>query len=179
MAELGRAPRRDLFDFSYDVAAQAIGAVIAVAVVAISAIAFGFIQRSPETLIPAVGGLAVGASVAAVLFYGRARWFRREARQVERRESNLLHESLRESPYVYDDATDDEIRNALDRLPDQERTVVVLRFGVPKTSAEIGDGLGVSSAKIRALERQGLEKLHILLAAGRGHTEEGAVFRVP
>jgi RNA polymerase primary sigma factor len=60
-------------------------------------------------------------------------------------------------------AEEAEVERALERLPDAERDVVRLRFGVggadPVAASEAGRRLGVSSERVRELERRALERL--------------------
>ena len=55
-----------------------------------------------------------------------------------------------------------EVRRALAKLPEQERRVLELRFGIegsPQALETIGKELGVSREHVRRLEREGLEQL--------------------
>jgi RNA polymerase primary sigma factor len=60
-------------------------------------------------------------------------------------------------------AVDDIVREALGDLPDRQRHVLELRFGVadgqPRTLAEVGDELGISRERARQLEANGLRRL--------------------
>jgi RNA polymerase primary sigma factor len=63
-----------------------------------------------------------------------------------------------------------EVRRALARLPEQERRVLELRFGLdlpPQTLDTIGKDLGVSRERVRQLEAEGLTQL----GAELGETE--------
>ena len=67
-----------------------------------------------------------------------------------------------------------EVRRALATLPEQERRVLELRFGVggsPQALETIGKELGVSREHVRQLEREGLE----LLSAALGGPDELAL----
>jgi len=60
-------------------------------------------------------------------------------------------------------ARDDALRRALDRLPEAERNVVMLRYGIgdddPTPLREAGRRLGISSDAVRKLERKALAEL--------------------
>ncbi len=60
-------------------------------------------------------------------------------------------------------AMDDIVRGALENLPDRQRHVLELRFGVgdsqPRTLAEVGEELGISRERARQLEANGLRRL--------------------
>ena len=67
-----------------------------------------------------------------------------------------------------------EVRRALATLPEQERRVLELRFGIegaPQTLEAIGKELGVSREHVRQLEREGLE----LLSEALGGSDELAL----
>jgi len=67
---------------------------------------------------------------------------------------------------VIQEVLEKEIYDLLDKLPEKERRVVELRFGLkgnePKTLREIGDILGVSRERVRQLETRALRKLRSL-----------------
>ncbi len=67
---------------------------------------------------------------------------------------------------VLQEVLEKEIYDLLDRLPEKERRVIELRFGLrgnePKTLREIGDILGVSRERVRQLETRALRKLRSL-----------------
>jgi RNA polymerase primary sigma factor len=58
---------------------------------------------------------------------------------------------------------DDALRRALDRLPEREREVVKLRYGIngddPTPLSETGRRLGISQDAVRRLERRALSEL--------------------
>jgi RNA polymerase primary sigma factor len=61
-----------------------------------------------------------------------------------------------------------ELRRALTELPERERRVLELRFGIdgePHSLEAIGKELGLSRERIRHLEGDGLAKLAVLLGA--------------
>ncbi len=59
-----------------------------------------------------------------------------------------------------------EVYDLLEKLPEKERKVIELRFGLsgeePKTLREIGEALGVSRERVRQLETRALRKLRSL-----------------
>jgi RNA polymerase primary sigma factor len=55
-----------------------------------------------------------------------------------------------------------EVRRAIEKLPEHERKVVELRFGLdeePMSLEAVGRELGIKGGRVRQLERQALEKL--------------------
>jgi RNA polymerase primary sigma factor len=64
---------------------------------------------------------------------------------------------------VADTLRHEAVQRAIDTLPDNERTVIHLRFGTagepPQTLTEIGRRLGLSSTRTRELEEQALRRL--------------------
>jgi RNA polymerase primary sigma factor len=67
------------------------------------------------------------------------------------------------SAEVHDTAQRDSIRSAVADLPDDEREVIVLRFGMlgddPLTLQEVADELGSTRDRVRRLEKLALDKL--------------------
>jgi len=65
------------------------------------------------------------------------------------------------------------LADALSELPDRERTVLELRFGLgddqPKTLREIGDAMGLSRERVRQIESRALNRLR------RSHTTRSLV----
>ncbi len=59
-----------------------------------------------------------------------------------------------------------DILRALDALPDRERKVIELRFGLqgeqPRTLEEVGRAFGVTRERIRQIENNTLKKLQAL-----------------
>ncbi len=68
--------------------------------------------------------------------------------------------------HVVQEVLEKEIYDLLDKLPEKERKVIELRFGLrgnePKTLREIGEILGVSRERVRQLETRALRKLRSL-----------------
>lgn len=64
---------------------------------------------------------------------------------------------------IIDEALEKEIENLLDKLPEKERRVLELRFGLrgeePRTLREIGEILQISRERVRQLETRALRKL--------------------
>jgi RNA polymerase primary sigma factor len=65
--------------------------------------------------------------------------------------------------YVSSELDFEALRDAVDTLPDNERTVITLRFGLdrdePKPLRETGRQLGLSSERVRQLEEKALRRL--------------------
>jgi len=65
----------------------------------------------------------------------------------------------------------EDIRKALDALPERERQVIELRFGLtgtdPRTLEEVGRAFGVTRERIRQIENNTLKKLQSLPEAQR------------
>jgi RNA polymerase primary sigma factor len=60
-----------------------------------------------------------------------------------------------------------EVRRAIAQLPERERRIIELRFGVggePKALEAIGKELGITRERVRQLEAQALQKLETELA---------------
>ena len=58
------------------------------------------------------------------------------------------------------------LRNALDRLDDRERRVLILRYGLgdgePQTFRQIAGELGITRERVRQIERQALGQLALM-----------------
>jgi RNA polymerase primary sigma factor len=67
------------------------------------------------------------------------------------------------SAEVYEKAQRDSLRTAVADLPDDEREVIVLRFGMqgdpPRTLQEVADELGSTRDRVRRLEKLALDRL--------------------
>ena len=65
--------------------------------------------------------------------------------------------------YVSTEMGSDALRQAVGTLPENERTVITLRFGLdreePQALRETGRRLGLSSERVRQLENQALKRL--------------------
>ncbi len=76
------------------------------------------------------------------------------------------HGTAEVEEHVIQEVLEKEIYDLLDKLPEKERKVIELRFGLrgnePKTLREIGDILGVSRERVRQLETRALRKLRSL-----------------
>ena len=72
---------------------------------------------------------------------------------VSRRDEDVVHISLREEM----------LRRALEELPERERTVVELRYGIdggePTPLREIGRQLGITPERVRQIESRALGRL--------------------
>jgi RNA polymerase primary sigma factor len=60
----------------------------------------------------------------------------------------------------------EDIQRALDSLPERERRVIELRYGLtgepPRTLEEVGRAFGVTRERIRQIENNTLKKLELL-----------------
>ncbi len=76
------------------------------------------------------------------------------------------HGTAEVEEHVVQEVLEKEIYDLLDKLPEKERKVIELRFGLrgnePKTLREIGEILGVSRERVRQLETRALRKLRSL-----------------
>jgi RNA polymerase primary sigma factor len=68
-----------------------------------------------------------------------------------------------------------EVRNALSRLPERERRVLELRFGLdgdPQPLETIGKELGISRERVRQVEGEAMAQLAELLGSTPDHDDE-------
>jgi RNA polymerase sigma-70 factor (sigma-E family) len=99
-------------------------------------------------------------------------------RYVERREASRRSGDDRGVRMVEDGAADhDAVWQAIQRLPDKQRRVVVLRYYEDLSEADTAELLGVSVGTVKSQTSRGLARLQVLLAesagTGRDHTEGG------
>ncbi len=76
---------------------------------------------------------------------------------------------------VSDTMETEEMRRMVDALPEREREIIRMRFGLdneePMTLAQIGERLGITRERARQLEIQAIERMRNPNAARRTHTE--------
>ncbi len=74
-----------------------------------------------------------------------------------------MHGTAEVEERVIDEVLEKEVSDLLDRLPEKERRVIELRFGLrgeePRTLREIGEILNISRERVRQLETRALRKL--------------------
>lgn len=81
--------------------------------------------------------------------------------------AEMPDESLGMSDALAEEAMVDAVRACIKELPSREAIVIRLRRGVntdPMTLAKIGDILGVTAERVRQIQKEGEEKLRVLLA---------------
>lgn len=87
-------------------------------------------------------------------------------RYLERREASRLHGDDRGVRRVDDHAADqDEVWQAIQRLPDRQRSAVVLRYYEDLSVEETAEILGVSTGTVKSQVSRGLERMRELLDA--------------
>jgi RNA polymerase sigma factor (sigma-70 family) len=88
---------------------------------------------------------------------------------------DLVVNRTAESPFdaVANSMLPDEVARFLDRLSDEERQVLELRYGLdrgePRTQGEVGQALQLTAERVRRIERDALGKLRRQLAGGDAH----------
>jgi RNA polymerase sigma factor (sigma-70 family) len=88
---------------------------------------------------------------------------------------DLVVNRTAESPFeaVAKSLLPDEVARFLDRLSDEERQVLELRYGLdrgePRTQGEVGQALQLTAERVRRIERDALGKLRRQLAGGDAH----------
>lgn len=95
-------------------------------------------------------------------------------RYLERREASRRSGDARGTRRVDDDAADhDTVWQAIQRLPDRQRQVVVLRYYEDLSEADTASVLGVSVGTVKSSLSRGLARLEELLADPAGDTITG------
>jgi RNA polymerase sigma factor (sigma-70 family) len=88
---------------------------------------------------------------------------------------DLVVNRTAESPFdaVANSMLPDEVARFLDRLSDEERQVLELRYGLdrgePRTQGEVGQALQLTAERVRRIERDALGKLRRQLTGGDAH----------
>ena len=59
------------------------------------------------------------------------------------------------------------VADCLERLPERERSVLVMSFYDDRCSDEVGAALGLSAGNVRVIRHRGIEKLRHCVGAGR------------
>jgi hypothetical protein len=156
--------------FTYDASAQAVGTLVALAIAYLFSIAIGLVSAVPAAV---VGSLLVVAGVLVAAFFRLApkQLLRAKATELLDAEPGRIVETMNKIfasprfPNVRLDNPDPdwgfadsdlEILDGVWELPERERTIIAVRFGVPMTLAAIGDALGISMERVRQLESQAI-----------------------
>ncbi len=108
-------------------------------------------------------------SIAYHTLLDHERWYRRWARRFALTETERVAHvptMARSADALYDDATRAaRLRTALDRLPPEKRTVIVLCDLEERSVREIADIVGANELTVRSRLRDGRKKLAALLSA--------------
>ena len=70
-----------------------------------------------------------------------------------------LEDQLNAEDGVYDLETKISLKNALDKLKEKEKYIIIERYLVGKTQMELAEEIGISQAQISRLEKSGLENI--------------------
>ena len=88
---------------------------------------------------------------------------RRRAELLERYAGDLPMADLQIAPRL-DQAR---VADCLERLPERERTVLVMTFYDEQPSEAVGTQLGLSAGNVRVIRHRGIDKLRRCVDAGR------------
>jgi hypothetical protein len=171
--------------FSYDASAQAVGTLVAIAIAYLFSLAVGLVNAVPAAV---VGSLLVVAGVVVAAFFRLAprQLLRARATELLDAEPARIVETMKKIfasprfPNVRLDIpgkwgiadSDFQILDALWELPERERTIIAVRFGVPMTLADISDALGLSRERIRQLESQAIARVAAYVEERQSHESE-------
>jgi hypothetical protein len=158
MARRESEGQRTWVAFASDSLSQATGTLVAAAVIYLVGVSGGVIEAVPIAIAVAVAaaGGALGVAVATAL---RPWIFRRSAAKLLRNEPEKIVEPLLRSPFASEDTPFEDALAAIENLPEPERTIFVLRLGVPMTLEQIGEGLRLTRERVRQYEGQALAKV--------------------
>ena len=92
-------------------------------------------------------------------------------RRAERRRADLLERYAGDVPladiHVAPRLDHERVADCLERLPERERSVLVLTFYEDRPCDSVGAELGLSAGNVRVIRHRGLEKLRRCVDAGR------------
>jgi RNA polymerase sigma-70 factor (ECF subfamily) len=97
----------------------------------------------------------------ASFLLGSCRMLLLDIRRGERRREGLLHEFARTFSHVepVEPLDTKQIQNCLQRLPERERSVVVMTYYDEQSSEAVAKSLGLTSANARVIRHRALERL--------------------
>ena len=106
------------------------------------------------------GRLRESEKLASFLL-GSCRMLLLDIRRGERRREGLLQEFARTFSYVepVEPLDSDQLQNCLQRLPERERSVVVMTFYDEQSSEAVATSLGLTSANARVIRHRALGRL--------------------
>lgn len=93
-----------------------------------------------------------------------------DVRRRQRRPTSALHDGLAQPPDIHPDnivsarLENERLRQAIEHLTDDQRDVIILRFGEGMTAPQAAKILGKTEEAVRALQRRGLANLRKLLS---------------
>ena len=70
-----------------------------------------------------------------------------------------LADQLTNDDSIYDIETKMALRDALTKIKDKERYIIIQRYMIGKTQTELADEIGISQAQISRLEKNGIAKI--------------------
>lgn len=165
MASWQRAERGTWFGFAAESLANACGTLMAVGVIYLIGVAGGVIEAVPLATALSLLAAVVSAMVASAV--GARPWLlRRRAARLRWDDPERIADVLRRITDVPSDTFDDAVIEAIEQLPEPERTILTLRFGEPMTLQDIGEGLRLSRERVRMLESVALKKVAEELRGG-------------
>ncbi len=94
-----------------------------------------------------------------------------EARRRKRRPTSALHEGLSMPDHTMPDhlvgkkIEREQLLRAVEQLSDDQRNVIILRFGEGMTARQVGEVIGKSEEAVRALQRRALQNLRKIMAS--------------
>jgi hypothetical protein len=131
---------------------------MAAGVIYLIAIGSGVFKGVPLLTYISIGGpLLLG--LLAVLLESQPWWAQRQAARLLRKEPNRVTTSLSKLPGVPSDTSSEDLAEAIKRLPEPERTILVLRIAGPMTLADLGERLRMSGDRVREYEAQAIARL--------------------
>jgi Sigma-70, region 4 len=166
--------------FTYHASANAVGTLVAIAIAYLVSVAGGLVNAVPAAV---VGSVVLLVIVVLVMTFRLApkQLLRAKATELLDAEPGRIVDAMKRifaSPRYtalgLENAADWDILDGLWDLPERERTIIAVRFGVPMTLASIGDAIGLSQERVRQLESQAIARVSSYVETRLSARSEGS-----
>lgn len=178
-----RILRRGWAEFTYHASAQAVGTLVAISIVYLVSLAAGLVSAVPVAVVAALA-VVVAAAVTLIFRLAPKQLLRARATELLDAEPGRIVETMKKilvSPTsrwlnldLESEESDWDILDGLWNLPELERTVAAVRFGVPMALTDIGDALGISRERVRQLEGQAIAHVAAHVEAAQHQRRENS-----
>jgi RNA polymerase sigma factor (sigma-70 family) len=177
-----RIARHSWRAFTYQASANAVGTLVAASVAYLVILAGGLVEAVPAALIGSLA-VVVAAVVVTIVRLAPKQLLRARATELLDAEPGRVVETMKKiyaSPKsrfrldldLESEETDWQILDGVWDLPELQRTIIAIRFGVPMTLQDIGNALGVTRERVRQMESQAIARVAAYVEAAQHETRE-------